>query len=312
MSDQKRIDLSWDDIRSRAEFLAAQLSHEYSNSDCLTIYGVPRGGVYAAQALSTALWKINIPNMLTTDPGIAHLYIDDIIDSGKTREDFFERDTDFDLTDDDTFHALVDYQGRDSSQKGTWMSFPWERMSNDDGPVNNITRLIEYLGDDPEREGLKETPKRVIKSFDKLYGGYKQKVTDHIKVFENGSCDEMVLLKDIEFFSTCEHHMLPFFGKAHIAYIPDGKVIGISKLARILEVYTRRLQIQERICQQVTTCLNNNLKPLGAACILEAQHFCMTSRGVEKQNSIMVTSSLTGAFKSKPEARSEFLRLIHG
>ncbi|GAG88950.1 unnamed protein product, partial [marine sediment metagenome] len=144
-----------------------------------------------------------------------------------------------------------------------------------------------------EREGLKETPKRVSKSFAKLYGGYAMKASDHMKTFSDGVCDEMVIVKDIEFFSTCEHHMLPFFGRAHIAYIPNKKVIGVSKLVRILEVYARRLQIQERICQQVTEALDTNLSPLGSACVLEAQHFCMTARGVEKQHSIMVTSSLT-------------------
>lgn len=173
-----------------------------------------------------------------------------------------------------------------------------------------IDGIIRYIGDVPSREGLTETPERVLKSFDKLYGGYGQKVEDVVKVFTDGSCDEMVLLKNIELYSTCEHHMLPFFGQAHIAYIPKGKVIGVSKLARILEIYSRRLQIQERICQQVTTALDKVLEPIGSACILEAQHFCMTARGVEKQKSIMVTSSLTGEFKNNADARSELMHLI--
>lgn len=176
--------------------------------------------------------------------------------------------------------------------------------------VKSIRNIIEHIGDDPYREGLLDTPERVIKSFDTLYGGYKQDPADVVKIFKDGACDEMVLLKDIEVYSTCEHHMLPFFGKAHIAYIPNGKVIGISKLARILEIYARRLQIQERLCQNVTTALNTFLNPLGAACIIEAQHFCMTSRGVQKQKSIMVTSSLTGEFRNNAEVRSELLHLI--
>ena len=142
-----------------------------------------------------------------------------------------------------------------------------------------------------------------------MFGGYKQKPADVIKVFDD-DCDEMVLVKDIEFFSNCEHHMLPFSGKAHIAYIPNGKVIGVSKLVRILEIYTRRLQIQERICQQVTEAIQGMLNPLGAACVLEATHNCMTSRGVEKQHSIMVTSSLTGVFKDRSEVRNEFISMI--
>jgi len=120
----------------------------------------------------------------------------------------------------------------------------------------------------------------------------------------------MILLKGIEFYSTCEHHMLPFFGKAHIAYIPDKKIIGISKLARILEMFARRLQIQERLCFQVTEALEELIAPKGTACILEAQHFCMTSRGVEKQKSIMVTSSLTGVLRTDPRARNEFMSMI--
>ena len=117
-------------------------------------------------------------------------------------------------------------------------------------------------------------------------------------------------MKDIEFYSTCEHHMLPFFGKAHIAYIPDKKVVGISKLARVLEVFARRMQIQERLCQQITDLLDEELTPIGSACIIEAQHFCMTSRGVQKQNSIMMTSSLTGAFRSNDTTRSELFQMI--
>ena len=124
-----------------------------------------------------------------------------------------------------------------------------------------------------------------------------------------GACKDMVLLKNIEFYSTCEHHMLPFYGKCHIAYIPNGKVIGVSKLARLMEIYSRRLQIQERIGQQITQALEKYLQPLGSACIIEAQHFCMTSRGVEKQNAKMVTSSLTGNFLNQ-ETRQELMALI--
>lgn len=178
--------------------------------------------------------------------------------------------------------------------------------------VQDIKNLIEYLGDDPNREGLQDTPKRVIISYDHLFSGYGQRVEDVLKVFEDDTSDQMILLKEIEFYSTCEHHMLPFFGKAHIAYIPNGKVVGISKLARILEIFSRRLQIQERLAQNVTEALMSHLNPLGAACLLEAQHFCMTSRGVQKQNSIMVTSSLEGVFRENASVKTEFLALIKG
>lgn len=174
----------------------------------------------------------------------------------------------------------------------------------------SVREIMEYIGEDTEREGLVETPKRVRKSWDKLYGGYDMDPKDLLKTFDKETYDQMVLLKNIEFYSTCEHHMLPFFGKAHIAYIPNKKVIGVSKLARLLEIYARRLQIQERIGEQVTSFLMKELKAKGAACVIEAQHFCMTSRGVEKQNAKMVTSSLKGAFLKEPETREELYSMI--
>jgi len=172
--------------------------------------------------------------------------------------------------------------------------------------------ILDFIGDDCERQGLKETPDRIIKSYKTLFCGYKRNPAEVFKIFDlEEEYDEMVLLKNVEFYSFCEHHFLPFFGKAHIAYIPEGpdKVVGVSKLARLLEIYSRRLQIQERIGKQITSDLVKYLNPKGAGCILEAQHFCMMARGVEKQNSILVTSSLTGCFKNL-ETRTEFLSLI--
>jgi GTP cyclohydrolase I len=171
--------------------------------------------------------------------------------------------------------------------------------------------LIESIGEDPGREGLKETPTRVTNSYDHILGGYKKDPKDLLTTFtECDGYDEIVLLKDIEIYSMCEHHMLPFFGKAHIGYLPGGCVIGVSKLARLLEIYSRRLQIQERIGQQVTDFLMDELKAEGAGCIIEATHLCMRMRGVEKQNSIMVTSSVRGAFKDNLSTRQEWMGLI--
>lgn len=171
-----------------------------------------------------------------------------------------------------------------------------------------VGKLLAYVGENPERDGLLETPRRVLDSYKYLFGGYDADVASIFKLFDD-SCDEMVLVKDVEFYSCCEHHMLPFFGKAHIAYIPDGNVVGLSKLIRLLEVYSRRLQIQERLTQQITEALDRYLKPKGSACVLQAKHFCMLCRGVQKQNSEVYTSSLTGAFR-QPEVRAEFLSLI--
>ncbi len=176
-----------------------------------------------------------------------------------------------------------------------------------------IVKILRYIGEDPQREGLKDSPERVVKSWEKLYGGYNQDVDKILTTFKEDDVvpyDQIILLKGIEFYSTCEHHLLPFSGKAHVAYIPNDKVVGISKLARLLEIYARRLQIQERIGNQVTKAIMERLGAKGAACIIEARHFCMTGRGVEKQNSIMVTSSLKGCFLEQATTRQELLTLI--
>jgi GTP cyclohydrolase I len=173
--------------------------------------------------------------------------------------------------------------------------------------------ILNYLGEDTNREGLRDTPERIVKSWERIFGGYLQDVEDMFTTFEEDDViphNQIILLKDIEFYSTCEHHFLPFVGKAHVAYIPHKKVVGISKLARVVEVYSRRLQIQERIGNQVTKALMENLEAKAAACIIESKHFCMTCRGVEKQNSVMVTSSLRGTFLEKTDTRQELLSLI--
>lgn len=182
----------------------------------------------------------------------------------------------------------------------------------DDEPklLKQLRFQLKSIGEDPDREGLVKTPSRIIRSWDEIYSGYHESPEELFTTFEAGNYDQIVLLKDIEMYSMCEHHMLPFFGKAHIAYIPNERVIGISKLARLLDVYARRLQIQERIGQQVTADLMKYLNPKGAACIIEATHMCMKMRGVGKQNSVMTTSSLKGVFLEEVSARTELLQLI--
>ena len=177
---------------------------------------------------------------------------------------------------------------------------------------HNIRQQMSYIGEDISREGLLDTPKRIIRMWDEIYAGYKQKPEDVLTTFAADGYDQIILLKDIELYSMCEHHNLPFIGKAHIAYLPDpkGKIVGISKLARLLDIFAKRMQIQERLGEQVTEAIMTLLKPQGAACIIEAQHLCMRMRGVSKQNSIMVTSSMKGAFLTNNEARQELLWLI--
>jgi GTP cyclohydrolase I len=173
-----------------------------------------------------------------------------------------------------------------------------------------IRDLFVQIGEDPEREGLKETPRRVVATWEKLFGGYKQKPEDVLTVFGDELYDEMIVVKDIEFYSMCEHHMQPFFGRAHIGYIPDGKIIGLSKLPRLVEIYARRLQNQERLTNQIARGLQKILKPKGVGVILEAKHFCMMARGVEKQHSEVTTSTLLGLFKRELNTRGEFLRHV--
>jgi GTP cyclohydrolase I len=179
--------------------------------------------------------------------------------------------------------------------------------------AENVREMLASLGEDPERDGLQRTPERVEKAMKFLTGGY----TENIPKLVNGALfeveyDEMVIVKEIEFFSMCEHHMLPFWGKAHVAYIPNGKVIGLSKIPRIVDVFARRLQVQERMTQEIAHTLMDILKPKGVAVAVEAQHFCMMMRGVEKQHSSTVTSAMLGEFRERKETRDEFLSLIRG
>lgn len=170
--------------------------------------------------------------------------------------------------------------------------------------------ILKIIGEDPNREGLLKTPERVARSMQYLTKGYCQNPDEIImSAIFNEDHNEMIIVKDIELYSLCEHHILPFFGKAHIAYIPSGKIVGLSKIPRVVDAYSRRLQVQERLTTDILECIQRTLKPLGVAVVIEAQHMCMQMRGVQKQNSITTTSSFKGAFE-RQETRSEFIRLI--
>jgi GTP cyclohydrolase I len=175
----------------------------------------------------------------------------------------------------------------------------------------HIREILRAIGEDPDREGLLRTPQRVAQALSFLTRGYEM---DPAKVINDAlfteEYEEMIVQKDIDFYSLCEHHMLPFFGKAHVAYIPHHRIVGISKLARLVDVYARRLQVQERLTNQIATTIMDKLDALGVAVVLEAEHLCMRMRGVEKQNSYVITSSLLGAFRSRVETRNEFMNLI--
>ncbi len=188
-----------------------------------------------------------------------------------------------------------------------------EKDGGNDKITNLVRELLAELGEDPDREGLVDTPGRVSRAYQYFTKGYKTNVEEVIAgaVFKEPQ-EEMVVLKDIDFYSLCEHHMVPFLGKCHIAYLPKDHIIGLSKLARIVEVFARRLQVQERMTRQIAYSIQKHLQPHGVAVVIEAQHLCMMMRGVEKQNSIATTSTMLGAFKDNQASRMEFLSLIAG
>jgi GTP cyclohydrolase IA len=179
------------------------------------------------------------------------------------------------------------------------------------GMESSFRDLLECVGEDPEREGLVKTPNRAARAFEFLTNGYRQNLDDLVNnAIFHSEASEIVLVKDIELYSMCEHHLLPFVGKAHVAYIPNGKVIGLSKVARVVDMFARRLQIQENLTIQIADALMKTLHPTGVAVVIEAKHLCMMMRGVEKQNSVMKTSCLLGSFKEDGRTRSEFLSLL--
>ncbi len=282
------------EVSDRAIAIANLIKQNHGQS-IVKVYPVPRGGIPVVYLLQQYHEGIQIASC----PEEADCIVDDLIDSGATMSKFPNKG----------FYAL--YDKRIEKNLG-WLVFPWEGSSA--GSItDNITRILEYIGEDPCRPGIVETPTRVVKSWQELYVGYHKNVSDVFKVFNEGY-NELVLMQDIELYSTCEHHMLPFIGRAHVAYIADGKVIGASKLARIVEIYARRLQVQERLGQQVVQALMDHLKPKGAACIIEAKHLCMCARGVNKQHSVMKTSTMQGIFlEDSPRgqaARAELMSLL--
>ncbi|WP_320034782.1 GTP cyclohydrolase I FolE [Halarcobacter sp.] len=184
-------------------------------------------------------------------------------------------------------------------------------MSTEKDFENSVKNILEYVGEDVNREGLVKTPSRVRKAFEFMCGGYKQDPKEIINsALFTSSNDEMVVIKDIEFYSMCEHHMLPIIGKAHIAYIPDGKVVGLSKIPRVVDVFARRLQIQEQMTEQICDALHEALNPKGVAVMIDARHMCMEMRGVEKICSTTVTSALRGLFKKEKKTKDEFLSIV--
>jgi GTP cyclohydrolase I len=250
-------------------------------------YGVPRGGTIVAGLTGNPVQNIEDADVI----------IDDLIDSGATLERYKKYKK--------PFVALID---KSEEYQNEWLVFPWELKENDEEETveDNVTRLLQYFGEDVNREGLQDTPKRYVKFFREFLSPPEWNCT----TFEGEGYDEMIVQTDIPFHSLCEHHIAPFFGYGYIAYIPNKRIVGLSKLARTLETFSRRLQNQERITTQVAEFLQEKLDPKGVAVVLKAKHMCMEMRGVKKHDTYTTTSKLIGYFKEDQDARNEFLNLI--
>lgn len=289
--------LSQAEVSSAINFMRKEISGLLPGAE-ICVYGVPRGGIPVAYLLSVA--KITI----TGKPDEADVFVDDIIDTGATKARYNQRWPKVPFLD------LASYLD-EKKKPGEWLVFPWEEGDGESSEEDIIVRLLQFVGEEPRREGLIETPKRVLKAWKHWTSGYDEDPKDVMKVFKDGGeeYDSMVMVKDLPFYSHCEHHLAPFFGTATIAYIPNGRVLGLSKLGRVLGIYSRRLQIQERLTTLVADCLDEHLQPRGVGVLIRARHLCMESRGICQQGHHTVTSALRGEFMSDHKVRDEFLSL---
>jgi GTP cyclohydrolase I len=288
--------ISLERFQRAAIHLREQIGNNHSQRP-VKIWGVPSGGIPVAAMVADGRIAVMVETVEEAD-----VIVDDLIDSGRTMDKFLK------AYPKKPFMVLLDKRSWEHGDQ--WVIWPWEETA-EKGIEDHIRRLIQYAGDDPTRGGLEETPSRVAKAWKFWGSGYERDPLAVLKTFEDGAegCDEMVLVKDIPFYTHCEHHLAPFFGTATIAYLPDGKVVGLSKLSRVLDIFARRLQVQERLTTQVADALVEGLAPKGVGVVVKARHLCMESRGVCQQGHHTVTSALRGVFKEEPSARAEFLAL---
>lgn len=292
------------DVFRRASKLVPLIRIALTVKDTVKLYAIPRGGIPAMYAILGMAEPLVLSRLrVTEDPSEADIFIDDIIDSGETMRRYSDEYPGR------PFYALVDKTSGEDSTLG-WVVFPWEGMQ-ENGLESNVVRLLQYIGEDPAREGLLETPMRVAAAWSEWCSGYAVDPKHVLKSFEDGAAnyDEMVLVKDIPFYSHCEHHLAPFFGTASVAYIPQGRIVGLSKLSRLVDVFARRLQVQERLTAQIVDALVEGLAPKGAGVLIKARHLCMESRGIQQQGHTTLTCALRGAMKDDAKARNEFLDL---
>lgn len=310
MSIKKRLSIA--DCREAAARLAlsitSSLPHITNDDRAIRVYGVPRGGIPAAALLCAEINRLAMMKpyyaILTDDPEKAHILFDDLIDSGATMRRYRANGHT------QPFYALFDKEKQGIKD---WLIFPWEEREDgkDTSAEDIVVRLLQRIGEDPSREGLLETPRRVIKAWEEWAIGYKMDPKSVLKTFEDGAegTNELVIVHNIPVVSKCEHHLADISGIAHVGYIPSGKIVGLSKLPRLVEVFSRRLQVQERLTQQIADALVEHLNPVGVGVIIRASHACMSTRGVKIHGSVTTTSAMRGALLNQQGARAEFLSL---
>lgn len=304
----KTKEITWNDVYLLVKSWANLITNEFD-----VVVGISRGGIVPALMLANTVatpFKVVDPFVeggLKEFAGKKIIIIDDIEDTGATLRFFGEQAHKYGLVD---FMSKVIVKRSKGDE--AWYVFPWETECDTVGGREQATvAILRSIGENPMREGLKDTPKRVAKMWGDLTTGYQQKPTEIMRTdFSSEQYDEMIVLKDIRYFSTCEHHLLPFYGKVHFAYIPEKKIVGVSKIIRLIDVFSRRLQVQERMTMQIGQTFEEIVKPKGVGIVVEGLHLCMMLRGVKRENPMMKTSYLGGVLRNKPEAREEFLKLI--
>lgn len=291
-------------VTEQAQRVASDLA--LTGKYTFSLYGIPRGGVPAAYAVAAALATgphYRIPTVVTHAPD-ADFFIDDIYDSGATERKWLEQFPG------KGFAVLFDKRKAEFSDK--WLVMPWEAKdedpTSDESATDNIVRLLQYIGENPDREGLRETPARVLKAWKEWASGYDADPAAVLKTFEDGATDGMVIVHNIPIVSKCEHHLADIVGHAHVAYIPQGRIVGLSKIPRLVNVFARRLQVQERLTDQIADALEQHLGALGVGVLLRASHHCMSTRGVNIHGSATTTCALRGVLKDGTP-RAEFLQL---
>jgi len=296
---------------SRVKLLADKIRKRHPDVDC--VYGIPRGGIPVAGML-------DLPYLITpfhnptpqviageaANQGKRCLVVDDIVDSGSTAEQYMGHGLEFDALFRKPHSPRMFAPSAEETSE--WITFPWEVAET--GPEDAVRRLLEYVGEDPTREGLLDTPKRVVKAFREMTCGLQMEPASVLGTVFNETSDEMVVVKGIRFSSMCEHHLLPFTGTAAVGYVPDNKVVGLSKIPRLVEVFAKRPQVQERMTNQISQTLIDVLKPLGVGVVVKAHHSCMGCRGVRQPDAEMITSSMLGCMREDPASRHELLRLM--